>query len=268
MNPAPAPVSLSAPATPPLPLRAIVLAAGRGERMRPLTDRTPKPLLPVLGRPMIEWHLQALARDGVQDVVINTAWLEVQFPEVLGDGSRFGLHLRYSHEQREHGGALETAGGIATVLDWLCADGREAFWVISGDIWAPDFRFDAELAQRFVRSGLLAHLWTVPNPAFHPRGDFAPGAPQPTIGAEASLGLARAEADALPDGGRCTYANLALMHRDLLAATPAGTRAALGPLLHDGLAAQRISLQPYPGRWENVGTPAQWSALQPPPATT
>lgn len=241
---------------PSLPLRAIVLAAGRGERMRPLTDTTPKPLLPVHGRPMIEWHLEALARDGIEEVVINTAWLEDQFPAVLGDGCRFGLKLSYSMEGRDHGGALETAGGIATVLPWLTEGGREAFWVVSGDIWAPDFRYDAALARRFVASGLAAHLWLVPNPPFHPKGDFGLGAARPDLGPEAALGTT---AEAAP---RLTFANFALMRADLVADLPAGTRAALGPRLHAGIARGEIAVQPYGGRWENVGTPAQLAQLQ------
>ncbi|MEO8299759.1 MAG: nucleotidyltransferase family protein [Burkholderiales bacterium] len=239
------------------PLRAIVLAAGRGERMRPLTDITPKPLLPVAGRPLIEWHLQALARDGVREVVINTAWLEDQFPATLGDGNRFGLALRYSQEGRDHGGALETAGGIATALDWLCADGRQAFWVVSADIWAPEFRFDAALAQRFIASELDAHLWLVPNPPFHPRGDFGLGATLPGLGAQAHLGT-----DAADGGTLLTYANFALMRPRLLAGTAPGTRAPLGPLLHAAIQARRIGVEQYPGRWENVGTPDQWASLQ------
>jgi len=136
---------------------ALILAAGRGERMRPLTDHTPKPLLPVHGKPLIEWHLEALAAAGVQDVVINTAWLEDQFPATLGDGSRWGLRIRYSMEGRDHGGALETAGGIATARALL----GERFWVVSGDIFCPDFRFDAAEVERFDHSGQLARLCAV-----------------------------------------------------------------------------------------------------------
>jgi MurNAc alpha-1-phosphate uridylyltransferase len=242
-----------------LPLRAIVLAAGRGERMRPLTDSTPKPLLPVRGRPMIEWHLEALARDGVREVLINTAWLEAQFPAVLGDGSRFGLSLRYSHEGRDFGAALETAGGIATALDWLTDGGREAFWVVSGDIWAPDFRFDADLAARFIASGLAAHLWLVPNPLYHPKGDFSLGAARPDLAPDAALGLSGAAGTA--GQPTLTYANLALLRADLLRHIAPGTRAALGPLLHQAMAAGRISVQPCTGRWANVGTPDQLAAL-------
>src|SRR5436190_18404207 len=109
--------------------------------MRPATDRTPKPLLEVRGKALIEWHLEALARAGVQEVVINTAWLEEQFPAALGDGSRWGLAIRYSHEGRDFGGALETAGGIATA--WPLLRGAERLWVISGDVFVPGFDFAA-----------------------------------------------------------------------------------------------------------------------------
>ena len=240
------------------PLRAIVLAAGRGERMRPLTDTCPKPLLPVHGRPLIEWTLRALARDGVEEVVINTAWLEDTFPATLGDGHALGLRLRYSHEGRDHGGALETAGGIATVLDWLTEGGRPAFWVVAGDLWMPDFRCDAGLAQRLVaQGGLDAHLWLVPNPSFHPRGDFGFGAPLPALGEGVAL--------AAPIGAGTpgyTYASVALMRPALCAGITPGRREALGPHLHRGVAGGRVSVSMYQGRWENVGTPDQWAALQ------
>jgi MurNAc alpha-1-phosphate uridylyltransferase len=227
-------------------MRALILAAGRGERMRPLTDTCPKPLLKVRGKPMIEWHLEALARAGVREVVINTAWLEEQFPDVLGDGSRFGVSIRYSMEGRDHGGALETAGGIAKALPWL----GEVFWVVSGDIFAPEFPFDLAQASRFATTALLAHLWVVRNPAYHPRGDFG-------IGAD-GLGLADEPG---PDGQRWTYANLALMRRELCASIVPGTRAALGPLLFDAMRHKRISVERYQGPWENVGTPEQLASI-------
>jgi MurNAc alpha-1-phosphate uridylyltransferase len=234
------------------PLRALILAAGRGERMRPLTDRTPKPLLPVHGKPLIVWHLEALARAGVREVVVNTAWLEEQFPAALGDGSRFGLAIRYSHEGRDHGGALETAGGIAKALPWL----GEAFWVVSGDVYAPGFRFEPAAAARFLaRPERLAQLWLVPNPPYHPDGDFGLGAD--------GLGLADGPG---PDGRRYTYANLALVRAGLCAHLPAGTRAALGPLLYEGMRAGRIGVERYDGEWHNVGTPAQLRALDGGPA--
>ncbi len=235
-------------------LKAIVLAAGRGERMRPLTDTTPKPLLTVHGKPLIEWHLEALARDGVREVVVNTAWLEAQFVETLGDGSRFGLSIHYSLEGRDHGGALETAGGIATALPLLRgAPGTpdaDCFWVVSGDIYMPGFRFDANTAQRFAASGQAAHLWLVPNPPYHPNGDFGLAAD--------GLGLADGSG---PDGRRWTYANIALCRAALFDGIAPGTRAALGPLLFAAMRERRISAEVYAGRWDNVGTAAQLLAL-------
>lgn len=227
------------------PLKALVLAAGRGERMRPLTDRTPKPLLLVAGRPMIEWHLLALAASGVREVVINTAWLEDQFPAALGDGARFGLRLHYSMEGRDHGGALETAGGIAKALPLL----GDCFWLVSGDIVAPGFRFDAAAARRFVAGTDDAHLWLVPNPDFHTAGDFA-----------------------LHDGSRVqrppadqprpwTYANLALVRRTLVDGIKPGERAALGPRLFASAAAGRLGGEVWRGPWYNVGTSAQLAAV-------
>jgi MurNAc alpha-1-phosphate uridylyltransferase len=228
--------------------RALILAAGRGERMRPLTDTTPKPLLPVRGKPLIAWHLEALARAGVGEVVVNTAWLEEQFPAALGDGARWGLTIRYSMEGRDHGGALETAGGIRKALPWLAPQGDEAFWVVSGDIFMPGFEFDARLGEDFAAGTELGLLWLVPNPGFHERGDFdvdgtrlrrgAPGAPH-----------------------AFTYANVALLRPGLVAALPVGQRAPLGPLLFEAAAADRLAGRVLAGPWHNLGTPAQLAAL-------
>ncbi len=226
--------------------QAMILAAGRGERMRPLTDSCPKPLLPVRGKPLIEWHLEALAAAGVRSVVINTAWLEDQIPAALGDGSRWGLEIRYSMEGRDHGGALETAGGIAKALPLLA----DSFWLVSADIHAPEFKFDPAVAARFARSGLLAHLWLVPNPEFHTRGDFG-------IGAD-GMGLADAPG---PDGLRWTYSNFALMRRELCQHIPGGQHAPLAPLLYTGMRERRISVEPYLGPWHNVGSPEQLGRL-------
>jgi MurNAc alpha-1-phosphate uridylyltransferase len=227
-------------------MKAIVLAAGRGKRMRPLSDTCPKPLLEVHGKRLIEWHLEALARAGVREVVVNTDWLEQQIVDTLGDGSRFDVTIAYSREGRDHGGALETAGGIANALPLL----GDAFWIVSADVWAPDFRFGASAASRFVASGRLARLWLVPNPSFHPRGDFGLDAD--------GLGLAEGTG---PDGQRWTYANIALARPEMFAAIAPGTHAALAPLLYAGMRERKISAEIYRGRWENIGTPAQLAAM-------
>jgi N-acetyl-alpha-D-muramate 1-phosphate uridylyltransferase len=226
---------------------AMILAAGRGERMRPLTDTRPKPLLEVRGKPLIEWHLEALAEAGVRSVVINTAWLEEQIPKTLGDGSRWGLRIAYSMEGRDHGGALETAGGIAKALPLLA----DTFWLVSADIFAPGFGFAADAAARFARSSLLAHLWLVPNPPFHAKGDFGMGAD--------GMGLAD---EAGPDGAKWTYANIALVRAELCAHIAAGQHAPLGPLLYEGMRKKRISVETWRGPWYNIGTPQQLEELR------
>ncbi|MBC7603308.1 MAG: nucleotidyltransferase family protein [Ramlibacter sp.] len=224
----------------------MILAAGRGERMRPLTDSCPKPLLKVRGKPLIEWHIEALAASGVKQIVINTAWLEDQIPAALGDGSRWGVELHYSMEGRDHGGALETAGGIAKAGPLLA----ETFWIVSADIFSPGFVFDGDVKARFERSKELAHLWLVPNPPFHPKGDF--GISPDGFGLADSPG---------PDGTRWTYANLALMRTALFAHIPAGQRVALGPLLFERMRDRRISVEPWRGEWHNLGTPQQLESL-------
>ena len=164
------------------PARALILAAGRGERMRPLTDHCPKPLLPVRGQPLLQWWLDALARGGVRDVVVNTAWLGDQIESYFGlqrppDGrsqlSNNELSVRCSSEGRDFGYALETAGGIARALPLLAPQPHDVFWVMAGDIFAPDFVISADAVQRFAASGLLAHLWLVPNPRQHAQPRFA-----------------------------------------------------------------------------------------------
>ena len=172
--------------TPPMPsATAMLLAAGRGERMRPLTDSCPKPLLPVRGKPLMQWPLEALARAEVAAVVVNTDWLADQIVAAFDDEIRpqapslltsllhksehmRSLRLRYSHEGRDFGGALETAGGIVRALPLLA----EVFWVLAGDVFAPDFVFSQAAVARFVAGDKLAHLWLVPNPAHNPAGDF------------------------------------------------------------------------------------------------
>ena len=231
-------------------MKAIILAAGRGARMRPLTDHTPKPLLAVRGKPLIAWHIEALARAGVREIVVNTAWLEEQIVAALGDGSRFGIAIRYSQEGRDFGGALETAGGIATALPLLIDHADDPFWVVSGDIFAPGFGFDHAAVDRFTHGDAQAHLWLVPNPPFHPKGDFGLAAD--------GHGLADG---AGPDGQTWTYANFALMRASLVAHIAPGTRLPLAPLLFAGMRARRITAEVYRGEWENVGTPAQLEML-------
>ena len=225
--------------------KAMILAAGRGERMRPLTDRTPKPLLEVHGKPLIVWHLEALARAGHEDVVINTAWMEDQIVDALGDGSRWGMRIHYSLEGRDHGGALETAGGIAKARHLLA----ERFWAIAADIYAPQFAFGNELLDRFEASGMAAHLWLVPNPPFHPKGDF--GMSPDGYGIDGPG----------PDGKRWTYASFALLSRSLCERIEPGQHAQLAPLLFEGMRSRRITVEPYEGQWHNIGTPQQLEAL-------
>lgn len=232
-------------------MKALILAAGRGERMRPLTDHTPKPLLVVRGKPLIVWHLEALARGGVREVVVNTAWLEERIVETLGDGSRHGVSIRYSLEGRDHGGALETAGGMAKALPLLVDASSDCFWVVSGDVFLPGFRFDADAAQRFARSGADAHLWLVPNAPHHPQGDF---------GIDAQ-GLASRTAEP-----RFTWASVGLFRASLVAGVPVGQKLPLTPLLQAGADAGRISAQRYDGPWTDVGTVERLNALNTPAA--
>lgn len=241
---------------------ALVLAAGRGERMRPLTDSTPKPLLQVQGRPLLQWHLQALANAGVSRVVINTAWLGEQIPAYFSDKNgvkpiwdkRKQLSISYSQEGVDFGGALETAGGIARALPQL----GPVFWLAAGDVFAPDFVFDSAAVQAFATSGQLAHLWLVPNPAHNPRGDFG----------LSSQGLAL-NLPADDPAPRYTYSTIALLRAELFAppwcdiapGNPLGVKAPLAPLLRRAMDAGRVSASLYGGRWTDVGTPERLAEL-------
>ena len=261
--------SLAQPTSAP---RALILAAGRGERMRPLTDATPKPLLPVRGKPMIEWQLLALAAAGVREVVINTAWLEEQFPAALGDGSRWGLRIRYSHEGRRWGGALETGGGVATALEALALGDKEPFWLLSGDIFMPGFVFEASVVREFAQSADLGLLWMVPNPPFNPRGDFCWGADQRLYrpvakGQTADLRRADPSEPVAPSAGpdsqqAMTYASLALLKPAMVEGLEPGRRASLVPYLFKAADEGRLAGRVWNGPWQNVGTPEQWQALQ------
>jgi MurNAc alpha-1-phosphate uridylyltransferase len=229
-----------------IPSKALILAAGRGERMRPLSDATPKPLLAVRGKALIEWQLEALARAGVREVVVNTAWLEEQFPVALGDGSRFGLSIAYSMEGRDHGGALETAGGMVKALPRLALAADDPFWVVSGDVFAPGFEFVAPA----LEAGLLARLWLVPTPPHHAQGDF---------GIDAKRGLA------VRDEPRFTWSSIGLFSArfasTLLRDVPIGSKAPLRPYLEAAIDARALGASMWRGEWTDVGTPDRLAAL-------
>ena len=214
-------------------MKAMILAAGRGDRMRPLTDATPKPLLPVAGRALLDYPLTRLARAGIDEVVINTAWQGRQIHDYAGDGSRWGLRVAFSDEEP---GALETGGGIRQALPLL---GSAPFWLVNGDVFC-DFPFRL----RDLEGRLLAHLVMVPNPVHNPAGDFALVA-----------GHVRTAG-----GPRYTYAGLAVIHPDLLADSSPG-RFPLAPLLADAADAGRVTGELYEGLWTDVGTPARLEEL-------
>jgi MurNAc alpha-1-phosphate uridylyltransferase len=241
-----------------LHVRAMILAAGRGERMRPLTDLCPKPLLPVRGKPLLQWHMEGLARGGFTDLVINTAWLGEQIPAKFGAAFELpGLgtaRIAYSHEGTDFGGALETAGGIARALPLLCDSTHDVFWVLAGDVFAPGFAFTAQAAERFAASGKLAHLWLVPNPAHNPRGDFGLG--------EDGHALNLTGSDVRP---RYTFSTIGLYRSALLAGLPAGNpqgiKAPLAPLLRTAMDNGQVSAELFPGEWTDVGTPERLTQL-------
>jgi len=214
-------------------VKAMILAAGRGDRMRPLTDQVPKPLLSVAGRPMLDHLLEALARGGVRDVVINHSHLGDQIVAHVGDGSRFGLNVCYSHEQ---GGGLETGGGIVQALPLLDS---EVFAVINGDIWT-DYPF-AELP-RDPKS--LAHLVLVPNPPHHPLGDFVlEGDARGTVKTESTAGA-----------GKLTFSGIGVYRRDLFRSCSPG-KFPLAPLLRAAMERNQVTGERFNGRWYDIGTP-------------
>lgn len=258
---------------------AMILAAGRGERMRPLTDQTPKPLLIVRGKPLMQWAMEGLARGGFTNLVINTAWLGEKISENFGstfnlkplnkllnseknsaqiseDSQQNSVTIRYSHEGLDFGGALETAGGIARAQPLL----GEAFWVLAGDVYAPDFVFSSASVDRFIASGKLAHLWLVPNPAHNLKGDFGLTAD----------GLATNGSDpAATADPKFTYSTYGLYRSALFAppycdipnGNPEGRHAALAPLLRTAIAQGHVSAELYEGAWTDVGTPERLAAL-------
>lgn len=225
-------------------MRAMILAAGRGARMRPLTDRTPKPLLRVGEHRLIEHHLYRLAACGLTQVVINHAWLGEQIPAALGDGSRYGLDLHYSAEKE----ALETAGGLRAALPLL---GDEPFLVMNGDVytdWSPE---QAQTAYQMLQDhpDALAYLWLVPNPPQHPQGDFS----------------LTENGVVLPAGTNgqptYTYSGIACFRPELVAELTVGEPAALAPLLHAAIAQQKVLGEIYTGAWHDIGTPERLAAI-------
>jgi len=226
--------------------RALVFAAGKGERMRPLTNETPKPLLRAGGKPLVEWHLEKLAAIGVREVVLNIAWLADRFEPVLGNGSRWGLRLHYSHEGAE---PLETGGGMLHALRVL---GDAPFICVNGDVWT-----DYDFARLPTRPRAMAHLVLVDNPPQHPKGDF------------------RMEADGTlrSDGEpKHTYSGIAVYDpriltgwREVIGDAPGvernPPRFKLAPLLFDAMARGEIHGEHHTGRWTDVGTPERLAAL-------
>jgi len=242
-------------------VKALILAAGLGERMRPLTEHTPKPLLVAGGKPLIVWHLQKLAACGVREVVVNTSWLAAQFPQVLGDGARWGLTLHYSYEGPV---PLETGGGIHHALELLRdgADPNAPFIAVNGDIWT-DHAF----------AGLPrdphgdAHLVLVDNPPQHPHGDFVLGADGRLCDGGASPG------DGHGDGrSRLTFSGIGVYRpslfdrwREVIGAADGAERQPprfkLAPLLRAAISAGRVSGEHHRGRWTDVGTPQRLAEL-------
>jgi MurNAc alpha-1-phosphate uridylyltransferase len=224
-------------------MRAMILAAGRGERMRPLTDHTPKPLLPAGGKPLIVWHIERLVHAGVTELVINHAHLGHQIEHALGDGSRFGVHIAYSDE----GKALETAGGIANALPLL---GEEPFAVVNGDIWCDyDFARLPAHAAAMRASGDMAHLVLVDNPPHHPNGDFL-------------LHRDRIIDSALDaQHSKLTFSGIGLYQPVLFAGIPRGSVAPLAPLLREQIAFGKVSGEHHRGLWVDVGTPQRLAEL-------
>jgi len=216
-------------------MKAMILSAGRGERMRPLTDHTPKPLLMVAGKPLIVWHIERLKEAGFGEIVINIAHLGQKIIDALGNGSSFGVAIEYSDEREE--GALETAGGIIKALPIL---GNGAFLVVNGDVWC-DYEFEVDMKLE----GDLAHLLLVPNPPHHPHGDFG-------------LEEGRVTLDGLK---RFTYSGIGYYDPALFHPLPYGQRP-LAPILQSHIATQQISGRLYTREWRDIGTPQRLGELE------
>lgn len=216
-------------------MRAMILAAGRGERMRPLTDTCPKPLLKVGSEPLIGWHLRRLKAAGIEEIVINHAWLGQQIEETLGNGAAYGVSIAYSAEGAQ---GLETAGGIATALPLL---GEEPFLVINGDVLTDiDFTLASAQAAKLSAEQRLAYLWLVQNPAHNPKGDFV----LQTDGAVLSTGA----------GEALTFSGMGVYHPALFHDTPPKQAAKLAPLLRAAMEVGKVQGVKHEGLWLDVGT--------------
>ena len=216
-------------------MKAMILAAGRGERMRPLTDHTPKPLLKVGGKPLIVWHLERLAKAGFKEVVINHAHLGELIEQALGDGSQWGMQVQYSPEKI----ALETAGGIANALPLL---GSEPFLVVNGDTFTE---VDFGVLTHALQANNHTHLVLVNNPPQHPNGDFA------------------IEAGRLKNTGEkmLTFSGVGVYHPDLFASVVRGESAKLAPILRQAIAENKATAEYYQGVWHDIGTPERLNML-------
>ena len=235
-------------------MKAMLLAAGRGERMRPLTDHMPKPLLEAGGKPLIVWHIERLVRAGITEMVINHAHLGGQIEAALGDGSRFGAYIRYSPEAR----ALETAGGITNALQLLC---DAPFAVINSDIFCDyDFARLAACAAALEACGDMAYLVLADNPPHHPNGDFALNGGRISPQTPPSLPLSGEEHDfPLIRGARgvevLTFSGIGIYQPSLFKGIPRGSIAPLAPLLCAQIALGKVSGEHHRGVWVDVGTP-------------
>ncbi|XXQ68296.1 N-acetylmuramate alpha-1-phosphate uridylyltransferase MurU [Neisseriaceae bacterium B1] len=219
-------------------MKAMILAAGRGERMRPLTDHTPKPLLKAGDEPLIGWHLRRLKAAGIEEIVINHAWLGQHIEQTLGNGNAYGVHIAYSPEGVQ---GLETAGGIATALPLL---GDAPFLVINGDVLTDiDFQAACEYAKKLNANKHLAHLYLVGNPEHNPQGDFALDTVSGSLNSERSAGK------------NGTFSGVGVYHPALFATTLAHKPAKLAPLLRAAMDKGQVSGQWHSGLWLDVGTP-------------
>lgn len=227
-------------------LPCFLLAAGRGERMRPLTDDVPKPLLTIGNKSLLAWHLEALSKAGIQNVVINHAWLGSQIESALGSGEQFGLKITYSPE----GTALETAGGIVKALPFLQPE--DYFLVINGDVFSPNLPIQDILLTasklKQTPNQALAHLLMVPNPIQHPEGDFY-------------LMNGKVSTEHSGDAEKLTFSGIGLYHKDLFQNLTVGLPAKLAPVLREAMQLNKVTGEKYLGPWHDVGTPQRLQEL-------